>query len=376
MNPTQLLTEALIRSPSITPDDAGCQVLLIERLVKLGFHIERMRFDEVENLWARYGVSQPLVVFAGHTDVVPPGPLENWISPPFTPTIRDGHLYGRGAADMKASLAAFITAIETYLAKYPHFSGSIGLLITADEEGPSINGTLKVIETLAERGEKIDYCIVGEPTSDKILGDTIKNGRRGSLSGELTVHGIQGHIAYPHLAQNPIHLIAPAIAELANLNWDQGNDYFPATSWQISNIHSGTGANNVIPGSITLLFNLRFNTEQTVDGLKKQIHTILDKHQLNYQLNWNLSGLPYLTEPATLTTALSKAIKQITGIHPSLSTSGGTSDGRYIAPYCAEVVEFGPINASIHKVNECIALDDLEKLSAIYCQTLAYLLQA
>lgn len=376
MNPTQLLTEALIRSPSITPDDAGCQVLLIERLVKLGFHIERMRFDEVENLWARYGVSQPLVVFAGHTDVVPPGPLENWISPPFTPTIRDGHLYGRGAADMKASLAAFITAIETYLAEHPHFSGSIGLLITADEEGPSINGTLKVIETLAARGEKIDYCIVGEPTSDKILGDTIKNGRRGSLSGELTVQGIQGHIAYPHLAKNPIHLIAPAIAELAHFNWDQGNDHFPASSWQISNIHSGTGANNVIPGSITLLFNLRFNTEQTVEGLKKQIHTILDKYQLNYQINWNLSGLPYLTKPATLTAALSEAIKQITGIHPSLSTSGGTSDGRYIAPYCAEVVEFGPINASIHKVNECIALDDLEKLSAIYRQTLVYLLEA
>lgn len=377
MNPTQQLTEELIRCPSVTPDDYGCQALLIERLEKLGFQIERMRFGEVENFWARRGTTGPLLVFAGHTDVVPTGPIEEWMSPPFNPTVRDKHLYGRGAADMKASLAAFVTAIESYLSdQNTALSGSIGLLITADEEGPSINGTRKVIETLAARGEKIDYCVVGEPTSDKEFGDTIKNGRRGSLSGKLTVHGIQGHIAYPHLAQNPIHLVAPLLSELAGIEWDQGNAYFPPTSWQISNIHGGTGAGNVIPGSVEVLFNFRFSSEHSAESLKQRVHQLIDQYQLNYQLDWTLFGLPYLTKPAKLTEAVTSAIKKVTGITPSLSTTGGTSDGRYIAQYCSEVVEFGPLNATIHKINECIALDDLPKLSAIYCQIIQNLLNS
>jgi succinyl-diaminopimelate desuccinylase len=374
ISPTQQLTEALIRCSSVTPNDAGCQELLIERLQKLGFVIERMRFGEVENLWARYGNSRPLVVFAGHTDVVPTGPLEQWISPPFTPTIREGYLYGRGAADMKASLAAFVTAIEAYLTDAPEIKGSIGLLITADEEGPAINGTLKVIEALTARGEVIDYCIVGEPTSDQQFGDTIKNGRRGSLSGKLTVQGIQGHIAYPQLAKNPIHLLAPALAELTECVWDTGNAHFPPTSWQVSNINAGTGVGNVIPGNVDLLFNFRFSTENTEESLRQRVHDLLDKHQLDYQIEWTLSGLPYLTPAGQLTKALSQAIKEVTDLTPVLSTTGGTSDGRYIAQYCEQVVEFGPINATIHKINECIATEDLEKLFRVYHQTLHYLL--
>lgn len=378
MDATQQLTEALISKPSVTPEDEGCQALLIERLEKLGFHIEKMRFGEVDNFWARLGTTAPLLVFAGHTDVVPTGPIEEWISHPFTPTLRDHCLYGRGAADMKASLAAFVTAIETYLSHQTELgrkmSGSIGLLITADEEGPSINGTLKVVETLSSRGEKIDYCVVGEPTSDKQFGDTIKNGRRGSLSGKLTVYGTQGHIAYPHLALNPIHLIATVIADLANIEWDQGNDHFPPTSWQISNIHAGTGATNVIPGKVEVLFNFRFNTEHTAESLQQRVIQIIEAYSLKYQLEWNLSGLPYLTKPAKLTDAVTKAIEKVTGITPILSTTGGTSDGRYIAQHCPEVIEFGPINATIHKINECIAVDDLPKLSAIYRHIIHYLL--
>lgn len=373
-SPTRELTEALISKPSITPVDAGCQDLLIARLQKLGFHIEQMRFAEVDNLWARYGATGPLIVFAGHTDVVPPGPTEQWISPPFIPTIRDGYLYGRGAADMKASLAAFVIAIETYFARTEKINGSIGLLITADEEGPSVNGTAKVIEALAARGEIIDYCLVGEPTSDQQFGDTIKNGRRGSLTGQLTVKGIQGHIAYPHLAKNPIHLFAPALTELTHIIWDEGNTHFPPTSWQVSNVHSGTGVGNVIPGHIEVLFNFRFSTENTAETLKQRLHAILDKHQLDYHINWTLFGLPYLTKPGKLTDAISCAIETVTGSKPILSTSGGTSDGRYIAQYCEQVVEFGPINASIHKTNECIALDELDKLTQVYYQLLTNLI--
>jgi succinyl-diaminopimelate desuccinylase len=374
INTTQQLTEALISCSSVTPNDAGCQELLIKRLQKLGFHIERMRFGEVDNLWARYGNSRPVVVFAGHTDVVPTGPLEHWVSPPFTPTIREGYLYGRGAADMKASLAAFVTAIEAYLSTTPEIKGSIGLLITADEEGPAINGTLKVIEALAARGEIIDYCIVGEPTSDQQFGDTIKNGRRGSLNGKLIVEGVQGHIAYPHLAQNPIHLLAPALAELTQVKWDAGNAHFPPTSWQVSNIKAGTGVGNVIPGQVEVLFNFRFSTDSTEESLRQRLQAILDHHLLNYQIEWTLSGLPYLTSVGQLTQALSKAIEEVTGLTPILSTTGGTSDGRYIAKYCEQVVEFGPINATIHKINECIALKDIDRLSRVYCQTLHHLL--
>lgn len=364
------LAQALIGCRSITPEDAGCQEIMIARLKKLGFHIERMRFAEVDNFWARYGTSGPLLIFAGHTDVVPPGPEEQWTSPPFAPSIRDGYLYGRGAVDMKASLAAFITAIERFIAEHPAFDGSIGLLITADEEGPAINGSVKVVEALAARHEVIDYCIVGEPTSAQYLGDTIKNGRRGSLSGKLTVNGIQGHIAYPHLAKNPIHLLAPALSELAATTWDEGNAYFPPTTWQVSNIHGGTGAGNVIPGTVEVLFNFRFSTENTPDTLQQKVETILDRHDLDYHIEWTLFGLPYLTNAGKLTEALSQAIQNVTGVHPTLSTTGGTSDGRYIARYCAQVAEFGPINATAHKINECIATEDLSRLSAIYYHTI------
>lgn len=378
MDATQELTEALIRRPSITPEDEGCQGLLIERLQKLGFHIDKMRFGEVDNFWARLGTTGPLLVFAGHTDVVPTGPIEDWSSHPFTPTLRNHYLYGRGAADMKASLAAFITAIEAYLSHHKSqgtaLAGSIGLLITADEEGPSINGTRKVVDVLSSRGEKIDYCVVGEPTSDQQFGDTIKNGRRGSLSGKLTVYGTQGHIAYPHLALNPIHLIAPVISELANIEWDRGNAYFPPTTWQISHILAGTGATNIIPGQAEILFNFRFNTEHTAESLQQRVTQVIEAHQLQYQLNWTVSGLPYLTKPAKLTHAVTKAVEKVTGITPVLSTTGGTSDGRYIAQHCSEVIEFGPINATIHKIDECIAVDDLPKLSAIYQHIMHYLL--
>ncbi|HCA26646.1 MAG TPA: succinyl-diaminopimelate desuccinylase [Betaproteobacteria bacterium] len=373
-NTTLDLAKALISRPSITPNDAGCQELLISRLTALGFHIEPLRFNNVNNLWARRGDSAPVICFAGHTDVVPTGPREQWRSDPFSPTEHDGKLYGRGAADMKTSLAAFITAIEQFLAAHPRAAGSIALLITSDEEGVAVDGTEKVVAALAARGERLDYCIVGEPTAERRLGDTIKNGRRGSLSGDLTVNGVQGHIAYPHLAKNPIHLAAPAIAELAAVRWDEGNAYFPPTTWQISNIHGGAGATNVIPGSVAIQFNFRFSTASTVDTLKQKVHAILDRHALDYTLAWSLSGKPYLTPRGTLVDALDQAIHTVTGVRPALSTSGGTSDGRFIADICPQVVEIGPLNQTIHKIDECVALADIEPLSDIYRETLKQLL--
>jgi len=368
------LARALIARRSLTPDDAGCQEILIERLETIGFKIEKMRFGNVDNFWARRGTTAPLVCFAGHTDVVPTGPVDKWDSDPFIPTLRDGMLFGRGAADMKTSLAAFITAIEAFVAAHPDHAGSIALLITSDEEGIAVDGTVKVVEALQARNEKMDYCIVGEPTCVTQLGDTLKNGRRGSLSGKLTVKGVQGHIAYPHLAKNPIHLAAPAIAELAATQWDTGNEYFPPTTWQISNIHGGTGATNVIPGTVEMLFNFRFSTASTVDGLKAKVHAILDKHGLEYELLWELSGKPFLTPKGSLVDALAAAISQVTGLETELSTSGGTSDGRFIADLCPQVVEFGPNNATIHKLNECVAVADIEPLSEIYRLTLVNLL--
>ena len=374
MTDTLALTQELISRQSNTPDDAGCQALMQARLEPLGFHFEYINSNGVSNLWARRGDSAPLVCFAGHTDVVPTGPLDKWHSDPFVPTIRDGQLYGRGAADMKASLAAFITSIEGFIARHPNHKGSIALLITSDEEGVATDGTVKVVETLAARGEKIDCCIVGEPTCVSSLGDTIKNGRRGSLSGRLTVKGIQGHIAYPHLIRNPIHQAAPAIAELAATVWDQGNEYFPPTSWQISNIHGGTGATNVVPGTVEIRFNFRHSTASTKDSLKQRVHAILDRHGLEYDLDWEESGKPYLTPRGSLVAAISAAIKQETGIDTELSTTGGTSDGRFIADIAEQVVEFGPLNASIHKLNEHVAVADLEPLRAIYQTTLEHLL--
>jgi succinyl-diaminopimelate desuccinylase len=364
----------LLSRRSITPDDAGCQELLIARLQKLGFTIERMRCGNVDNLWARRGAASPLLVFAGHTDVVPTGPLEQWHSDPFVPTIRDGMLYGRGAADMKTSIAAFVVAVEEFLAQHPDHPGSIGLLITSDEEGVAVDGTVKVVEALQARGELIDYCIVGEPTSNKVVGDMIKNGRRGSLSGKLTVKGIQGHIAYPHLVKNPIHLVAPAVADLANTVWDQGNEYFPPTSWQISNFNSGTGATNVVPGRAEILFNFRFSTASTEQELKQRVHAILDRHGLEYDLDWELSGKPYLTPRGNLVEAISAAIAQAYGVTPELSTSGGTSDGRFIADICPQVIEFGPLNATIHKINECVGVADIDPLKDTYRITMEKLL--
>jgi succinyl-diaminopimelate desuccinylase len=374
MSETLQLAKTLIACRSLTPDDAGCQDILIERLEKLGFKIERMRFGNVDNFWARRGTAHPVVVFAGHTDVVPSGPPESWFSPPFDPAIRDGMLYGRGAADMKTSVAAFITAIEAFLAQHPDHNGSIALLVTSDEEGVAVDGTVRVVEALQARGEKIDFCIVGEPTSNKLVGDMIKNGRRGSLSGILIVKGIQGHIAYPHLVKNPIHMAAPAIAELAATTWDNGNEYFPPTSWQISNINGGTGAANVVPGTVEIWFNFRFSTASTEQSLKDKVHAILDKHGLEYVLNWELSGKPYLTAKGSLVEAISCAIEQSYGITPELSTSGGTSDGRFIAGICPQVIEFGPLNATIHKLNECIAVNDIEPLKLTYQRTLEKLL--
>lgn len=374
MSKTLDLTCELIRRDSVTPYDAGCQQLLAERLHALGFVIEPMRFGEVDNLWARRGNSGPLLCFAGHTDVVPSGPLEQWDSPPFEPRQRNGLLYGRGAADMKASLAAFITAIEAFVTAHPQHSGSIALLLTSDEEGVAVDGSVKVVDALEARGELIDYCIVGEPTSDQQLGDTIKNGRRGSLSGRLVIHGIQGHIAYPHLAKNPVHLMAPALAELASTEWDKGNDFFPPTSWQVSNIHAGTGAVNIIPGLCEIRFNFRFSPESSVESLKDRVHAILDRHGLGYELHWSLSGMPFITAPGALTDALGEAIYQVTGHSAELSTTGGTSDGRFIKRIARELVEFGPVNATIHKLNECVEVAHLEPLADIYQRTLEKLL--
>ena len=372
--PTVELAKALIALRSPTPADGGCQELLIGRLKKLGFRIERLGAGDVDNFWARKGTDAPLVCFAGHTDVVPTGPLDQWHSDPFQPSEREGKLYGRGAADMKTSLAAFITAIERFVAEHPAHTGSIALLITSDEEGPAVNGTVRVVETLRARNEVIDYCIVGEPTSADRFGDTIKNGRRGSLSGKLIVKGVQGHVAYPQLSVNPIHSAAPAIAELAVTEWDQGNDFFPPTTWQISNIHGGTGAGNVIPGSVEILFNFRFSTASTPDSLKQSVHTILERHGLQYAIDWVLSATPFFTPPGKLVDALSEAISRVTGVEPAVSTTGGTSDGRFIADICSQVVEFGPINESIHKLNEHVAIADIERLSDIYRISLECLL--
>lgn len=374
MSATLQLTQQLIARPSLTPQDEGCLHIIGQRLEKIGFKLEMIRCGDVDNLWARRGNSGKLICFAGHTDVVPTGPVDKWVSPPFTPTIRDGMLYGRGAADMKGSLAAFVTAIEKFVAAYPGHAGSIALLLTSDEEGVAVDGTVRVVEALQARGEKMDYCIVGEPTAVSKTGDTIKNGRRGSLSGDLIVKGVQGHIAYPHLVKNPIHLASPAIAELAATEWDKGNEYFPATSWQVSNIHGGTGATNVVPGTVEITFNFRFSTASTIDSLKAKVHAILDKHGLEYDLNWSLSGKPYLTPRGNLVDAVSAAIKNVTGIATDLSTTGGTSDGRFIADICPQVIELGPVNATIHKLNECVAVADLDILSDIYNLTLENLL--
>ena len=382
MSRTLHLTEALISRRSITPEDGGCQALIQERLKALGFGCETLVYGPkdaaVTNLWAvRRGsaaAAGKLLVFAGHTDVVPTGPLEQWRSDPFVPTHRDGHLYGRGAADMKTSIAAMVVAVEEFVAAQPSHRGSIAFLLTSDEEGPSIDGTVRVCEWLAKRGERLDYCIVGEPTSVDRLGDMIKNGRRGTLSGKLKVQGVQGHIAYPHLAKNPIHLAAPALAELVGKRWDEGNAYFPPTSWQISNIHGGTGASNVIPGELVIDFNFRFSTESTPQSLKDHVHALLDRHGLQYELAWTLGGEPFLTPIGELSDALAKAIEAQTGVATELSTTGGTSDGRFIAKICPQVVEFGPLNASIHKIDENVDVASLDPLKNIYRDTLERLL--
>ena len=373
-NETLDLAQELLACKSLTPSDGGCHDLIAARLEKLGFHIERHHHGDVDNLWARKGDAGPVLCFSGHSDVVPTGPLEQWHSDPFVPTIRDGKLFARGAADMKVSDAAFVTATERFLARHPKPRGSIAFLITSDEEGPAVDGTVKVVEALKARGETLDYCIVGEPTCAAEFGDTIKNGRRGSLSGKLRVKGVQGHIAYPHLAKNPIHLASHAIAELAETMWDEGNAYFPPTTWQISNIHGGTGADNVIPGEVEILFNFRFSTASTAEGLMDAVHEILDDHRLEYEIDWKLSGRPYLTPRGNLCDRLAEAIVEVTGVSPELSTSGGTSDGRFIADICPQVVEFGPLNMSIHKLNEHVALEDIERLAAIYEKTLERLL--
>ena len=371
--PTLDLAIDLLTRRSNTPEDAGCQELMISRLAPLGFKIERMRFDDVDNFYARRGTAGPLLVFAGHTDVVPTGPLEKWHTPPFEPTIKDGMLYARGAADMKTSLAAFVTSIEEFVGEHPNHLGSIGLLITSDEEAAAINGTVKVVEVLKARGELIDYCIVGEPTSNKVVGDMIKNGRRGSLSGKLVIKGVQGHIAYPHLVKNPIHMVAPAIKEMVDTVWDNGNEYFPPTSWQISNMNGGTGATNVVPGEVEILFNFRFSTASTEQNLKQRVHAILDKHDLSYDLDWEYSP-PYITPRGNLVEAISSAIETCYGVTPELSTTGGTSDGRFIADICKQVIEFGPLNATIHKLNECVGVADIEPLKETYKMTLTKLL--
>ena len=374
MSATLELAKALIERPSVTPDDAGCQPLLAERLAPLGFVAEHLRFEDVDNLWLRRGTTSPVFCFAGHTDVVPPGPLDAWDSPPFTPAIRDGLLYGRGAADMKGSIAAFVVACENFVREHPDHQGSISYLITSDEEGPSINGTVKVVEVLEQRQEKIDWCLVGEPSSSCCVGDVVKNGRRGSLNGKLIIQGQQGHVAYPQLADNPIHRVAPALAELVSIEWDKGNAFFPPTSFQISNVQAGTGATNVIPGTIEILFNFRFSTEQTESSLRQYVENLLDKHGLQYTLDWTLSGQPFLTATGDLVSASVAAIQTVKGIETELSTSGGTSDGRFIAPTGAQVMELGPVNRTIHKINECVSVNDLETLQIIYQKILEHLL--
>ncbi len=374
MSATLNLAKQLIAQPSVTPEDKDCQNMMIARLEAIGFKIERLKFGEVENFWARRGTKAPLFCFAGHTDVVPTGPHSDWKTPPFEPTEKDGYLYGRGAADMKGSLACIVVACEEFVKTHPDHKGSISFLITSDEEGPAHNGTVKVIETLEARNEKIDYCLVGEPSSSNKVGDTIKNGRRGSLGCELTVKGLQGHVAYPHLAKNPVHSAAPALAELAQTEWDKGNDFFPATTFQISNINSGTGATNVIPGTCEVVFNFRFSTETTADSLRERTQAILDRHGVDYDINWKLSGQPFLTSAGALVEAAQAAVKKVTGYETELSTAGGTSDGRFIAPTGAQLVELGPTNATIHQIDECTHIAELDTLTEIYTQLMVELL--
>jgi len=369
------LAKKLIARRSVSPDDAGCLDMVIGILAPLGFKCEKISMNGVDNLWARRGTAAPLVCFAGHTDVVPTGPLDRWQSDPFTPTIRDGVLYGRGASDMKTSIAAFVAAIADFVTEHPGHSGSIAVLFTSDEEGPAVDGTVRVVEALAKRGEKMDYCVVGEPTSVSKLGDMIKNGRRGSLSGTLTVKGVQGHVAYPHLAKNPVHEVAAAIAELAETEWDRGNEYFPPTTWQISNFHAGTGATNIIPGEAQVQFNFRFSTASTVESLQTRVVNVLDKHGVEYAIDWVYGGRPFITRRGDLVDAVARAIKTVTGVDTELSTTGGTSDGRFIADICPQVVEFGPTNATIHKVNECIPVAEVQPLTQIYKLILLYLLR-
>ena len=370
MSETLQLARELISRRSITPADAGCQELIIERLAPLDFAFERFDCNGVANLWARRGSAKPIICFAGHTDVVPTGPLDKWHTDPFAASERDGKLYGRGAADMKTGIAAFVTATEAFVGAHPQHAGSIALLITSDEEGPAVDGTVRVVEWLKARGERIDYTIVGEPSSTEHFGDIIRNGRRGSLSARLIVKGVQGHIAYPHLAENPIHLFAPALAELGTTVWDEGNEYFPATSFQVSNINGGTGAFNVIPGSVDVYFNFRFSTASTVEVLKSRTESILQKHGLAYDITWKLAGKPFLTARGNLVEALATAIEKVAGVTPELSTAGGTSDGRFIAEICDQVAEFGQINASVHMIDECVDISDIDRLRDVYFYTL------
>ncbi|MGF1852178.1 succinyl-diaminopimelate desuccinylase [Vibrio satsumensis] len=372
-SPTLALAKDLISRQSVTPEDAGCQDLMIERLKALGFEIEVMVFEDTTNFWARRGTEAPLFAFAGHTDVVPAGPIEQWNTKPFEPTIVDGYLHGRGAADMKGSLASMIVAVEQFIAKHPDHTGSIGFLITSDEEGPFINGTVRVVETLMARGENIDMCIVGEPSSTEFVGDVVKNGRRGSITGDLTIKGTQGHVAYPHLANNPVHSSLLAIHELATTEWDKGNDYFPPTSFQIPNVSAGTGASNVIPGEFNVQFNLRFSTELSNDIIVERITTTLDKYDFEYDLKWTFNGDPFLTDAGSLLDAIVDAVGHVNDVKPALLTTGGTSDGRFIARMGGQVVELGPVNATIHKVNECVKVADLEKLTDMYERTLVNL---
>ena len=373
-SPVLELTSTLIRKPSVSPEDQGCLDVISERLEHAGFRNERLRFGPVENLWARHGDSAPVLCFAGHTDVVPTGPREEWQTDPFEPIVKDGMLYGRGAADMKSGLAAMTIAAERFIARHPNHRGSLAFLLTSDEEGPSVDGTRRVVEVLESRREKIDWCLVGEPTSGEKLGDVIKIGRRGSLSGKLTVHGIQGHVAYPHLADNPVHAVAPALAELAARVWDKGNQYFQPTTFQVSNISAGTGAPNVVPGELKARFNIRFSTEQTVEKLQRTISEILDRHSVNYTLEWFVSGLPFFTNPGTLSDAVVRAVNELGRVTPELSTTGGTSDGRFIAPTGAQVVELGVTNATIHKVNECVRITDIDALATMYERVMELLL--
>lgn len=366
LSPTVALAQDLMGRASVTPIDKGCQELMIARLEAIGFTIERMRFGEVDNFWARRGTEKPVLAFAGHTDVVPSGPVDQWHTPPFEPTIKDGFLYGRGAADMKGSLASWVVALEEFIALHPNHKGSLALLITSDEEGPFVDGTTRVIDTLEARGEKMDWCIVGEPSSTHTLGDVIKNGRRGSLTALITAKGIQGHVAYPHLVINPIHKVAPALSQLVSTVWDEGNEFFPPTSFQIANINGGTGASNVVPGHVEVMCNFRYSTQVSASELTIKVERILDEHNVDYDIQWTYNGLPFLTSSGALVDACRNAIKAVTGTDTQLSTAGGTSDGRFIAPTGAQVVELGPCNATIHQLNECVKVSDLEQLTQVY----------